>query len=107
MPKCRRMCVASARKQDTDMPRMTMIEAVRSAMDVSMGRDDNVVVFDFLRDDVDFLAFIFPEKNLAGDSRGDAGLTARQPDPLIFRPRWTLPAPQQLFQAFFGFAALA
>ncbi len=27
------------------MPRMTMIEAIRSAMDVAMGRDDNVVVF--------------------------------------------------------------
>ena len=27
------------------MPRMTMIEAIRSAMDVSMERDDNVVVF--------------------------------------------------------------
>ncbi|MCT7378505.1 alpha-ketoacid dehydrogenase subunit beta [Chelativorans salis] len=27
------------------MPRMTMIEAIRDAMDVAMGRDDNVVVF--------------------------------------------------------------
>ena len=27
------------------MPRMTMIEAIRDAMDVMMGRDDNVVVF--------------------------------------------------------------
>jgi 2-oxoisovalerate dehydrogenase E1 component beta subunit len=27
------------------MPRKTMIEAVREAMDVMMGRDDDVVVF--------------------------------------------------------------
>src|SRR5215216_2914541 len=27
------------------MPRKTMIEAIRDAMDVSMGRDENVVVF--------------------------------------------------------------
>ncbi len=27
------------------MPRMTMIEAIRSAMDVCMGRDETVVVF--------------------------------------------------------------
>jgi 2-oxoisovalerate dehydrogenase E1 component beta subunit len=38
------------------MPRMTMIEAVRSAMDVSMGRDDNVVVFG---EDVGYFGGVF------------------------------------------------
>ncbi len=38
------------------MARMTMIQAVRSAMDVSMGRDDNVVVFG---EDVGFFGGVF------------------------------------------------
>ncbi|CAN7466992.1 MULTISPECIES: alpha-ketoacid dehydrogenase subunit beta [Ensifer] len=38
------------------MARMTMIEAVRSAMDVSMGRDDNVVVFG---EDVGYFGGVF------------------------------------------------
>jgi 2-oxoisovalerate dehydrogenase E1 component beta subunit len=38
------------------MARMTMIEAVRSAMDVSMARDDNVVVFG---EDVGFFGGVF------------------------------------------------
>ena len=38
------------------MPRMTMIEAIRSAMDVSMGRDDNVVVFG---EDVGYFGGVF------------------------------------------------
>ncbi|MDI6836794.1 MAG: alpha-ketoacid dehydrogenase subunit beta [Rhizobiaceae bacterium] len=38
------------------MPRMTMIEAVRSAMDVSMGRDDDVVVFG---EDVGYFGGVF------------------------------------------------
>ena len=38
------------------MPKMTMIEAVRSAMDVSMGRDDNVVVFG---EDVGYFGGVF------------------------------------------------
>jgi 2-oxoisovalerate dehydrogenase E1 component beta subunit len=38
------------------MPRMTMIEAIRSAMDVSMGRDDDVVVFG---EDVGFFGGVF------------------------------------------------
>jgi 2-oxoisovalerate dehydrogenase E1 component beta subunit len=50
------MSAASARKRGTEMPRMTMIEAVRSAMDVSMGRDDNVVVFG---EDVGYFGGVF------------------------------------------------
>jgi len=38
------------------MPRMTMIEAVRSAMDVSMARDENVVVFG---EDVGYFGGVF------------------------------------------------
>ena len=38
------------------MARMTMIEAIRSAMDVSMGRDDDVVVFG---EDVGFFGGVF------------------------------------------------
>ncbi len=38
------------------MARMTMIQAVRSAMDVSMGRDDNVVVYG---EDVGFFGGVF------------------------------------------------
>ncbi len=38
------------------MPRMTMIEAIRSAMDVSMARDDNVVVFG---EDVGYFGGVF------------------------------------------------
>ena len=38
------------------MPRKTMIEAIRDAMDVMMGRDDNVVVFG---EDVGFFGGVF------------------------------------------------
>src|ERR687884_2078324 len=38
------------------MPRMTMIEAIRDAMDVMMGRDDNVVVFG---EDVGYFGGVF------------------------------------------------
>ena len=38
------------------MPRKTMIEAVREAMDVMMGRDDDVVVFG---EDVGFFGGVF------------------------------------------------
>src|SRR5919106_17167 len=38
------------------MPRKTMIEAIRDAMDVSMGKDDNVVVFG---EDVGFFGGVF------------------------------------------------
>ena len=38
------------------MSRMTMIEAIRSAMDVSMARDDNVVVFG---EDVGYFGGVF------------------------------------------------
>ena len=38
------------------MPRMTMIEAIRDAMDVMMGRDDDVVVFG---EDVGFFGGVF------------------------------------------------
>jgi len=39
------------------MSRMTMIQAIRSAMDTAMGRDDNVVVFG---EDVGFFGGVFP-----------------------------------------------
>ena len=38
------------------MPRMTMIEAIRSAMDVAMGRDEKVVVFG---EDVGYFGGVF------------------------------------------------
>src|ERR671918_3009706 len=38
------------------MPRKTMIEAIRDAMDVSMGKDDNVVVFG---EDVGYFGGVF------------------------------------------------
>ncbi|HSZ90560.1 MAG TPA: alpha-ketoacid dehydrogenase subunit beta, partial [Acetobacteraceae bacterium] len=38
------------------MPRKAMIEAIREAMDVMMGRDDNVVVFG---EDVGFFGGVF------------------------------------------------
>lgn len=38
------------------MPRLTMIEAIRSAMDVAMGRDENVVVFG---EDVGYFGGVF------------------------------------------------
>ena len=38
------------------MPRMTMIEAIRDAMDVSMERDENVVVFG---EDVGYFGGVF------------------------------------------------
>jgi 2-oxoisovalerate dehydrogenase E1 component beta subunit len=56
MPKCRRIYAASDSRQDTDMARMTMIEAVRSAMDVSMECDDDVVVFG---EDVGYFGGVF------------------------------------------------
>src|SRR5689334_23493708 len=55
-PRCRHISVASVRRRGTDMARMTMIEAVRSAMDVSMARDDNVVVFG---EDVGYFGGVF------------------------------------------------
>ncbi|TCU24546.1 branched-chain alpha-keto acid dehydrogenase E1 component [Rhizobium azibense] len=56
MPRCRRIFAASGRKRVTEMARMTMIEAVRSAMDVSMARDDSVVVFG---EDVGYFGGVF------------------------------------------------
>src|SRR5690349_18142401 len=56
MRTCPPISAASGRRQDFDMARMTMIEAVRSAMDVSMGRDDNVVVFG---EDVGYFGGVF------------------------------------------------
>jgi 2-oxoisovalerate dehydrogenase E1 component beta subunit len=38
------------------MPRKTMVEAIRDAMDVMMGRDDNVVVFG---EDVGYFGGVF------------------------------------------------
>ncbi|TIW01391.1 MAG: alpha-ketoacid dehydrogenase subunit beta, partial [Mesorhizobium sp.] len=38
------------------MPRRTMIEAIRDAMDVSMGRDNKVIVYG---EDVDFFGGVF------------------------------------------------
>ena len=56
MPKCHRICAANVRRQDTDIDRMTIIEAVRSSMDVSMERDDDVVVFG---EDVGYFGGVF------------------------------------------------
>ena len=38
------------------MPRMTMVEAIRDAMDVAMGRDESVVVFG---EDVGYFGGVF------------------------------------------------
>jgi 2-oxoisovalerate dehydrogenase E1 component beta subunit len=54
------------------MPRMTMIEAIRSALDVSMGRDDNVVVYG---EDVGFFGGVF---------RVTEGLQQRYGDQRVF-----------------------
>ena len=57
MPRCRRICAASASRPGSDaMARITMIEAIRGAMDVSMARDDNVVVFG---EDVGYFGGVF------------------------------------------------
>lgn len=56
MPRCRRTSAASGRKRGIDMARMTMIEAVRSAMDISMARDEDVVVFG---EDVGYFGGVF------------------------------------------------
>src|SRR6478609_1956816 len=57
MPNCLRTCAGSVSRSESDaMARMTMIEAIRSAMDVSMGRDDDVVVFG---EDVGFFGGVF------------------------------------------------
>src|ERR671913_540393 len=54
------------------MPRRTMIEAVRDAMDVMMGRDDNVVVFG---EDVGYFGGVF---------RATQGLQAKYGSNLVF-----------------------
>ena len=51
------------------MPRKTMIEAIRDAMDVMMGRDDNVVVFG---EDVGYFGGVFrAHAGPAGEVRQD------------------------------------
>lgn len=45
MPKCPSLFGASARKWGTDMANMSIIEALRSAMDVKLGDDPSVIVF--------------------------------------------------------------
>src|ERR1043165_3931430 len=56
MRRCRHTFAGSGRRRVSDMARMTMIEAVRSAMDVSMSRDDDVVVFG---EDVGYFGGVF------------------------------------------------
>lgn len=56
MPRCPLTSSASASNRGSDMSRMTMIEAIRSAMDVCMGRDDDVVV---LGEDVGYFGGVF------------------------------------------------
>src|SRR5690606_42000803 len=56
MPPCPRTCGGSVRRRATDMARMSMIEAIRSAMDVSMARDERVVVFG---EDVGYFGGVF------------------------------------------------
>src|SRR5690606_7518287 len=57
MPRCRRICAASAsRRGCRAMARMTMIEAIRDAMDVMMARDEKVVVFG---EDVGYFGGVF------------------------------------------------
>src|SRR5690606_5756175 len=57
MPRCRLISGDSARKRGSDaMPRKTMIEAIRDAMDVAMSRDEKVVVFG---EDVGYFGGVF------------------------------------------------
>jgi 2-oxoisovalerate dehydrogenase E1 component subunit beta len=57
MRSCPRICAGNASRSESDaVAKMTMIEAIRSAMDVSMGRDDTVVVFG---EDVGFFGGVF------------------------------------------------
>src|SRR5262249_30613287 len=55
--RCRRISGASGNKRGSEaMARMTMIEAIRDAHDVMMGRDENVVVFG---EDVGYFGGVF------------------------------------------------
>ncbi len=57
------------------MPRKTMIEAIRDAMDVMMARDDNVVVFG---EDVGYFGGVFRgTQGPAGEIRQDAAASTR------------------------------
>ncbi len=56
MPRCRRISRASGRRRGSDMARMTMIEAIRDALDVAMGADERVVVFG---EDVGYFGGVF------------------------------------------------
>jgi len=56
MPRCRRICCGSARKRGSDMARMTMIEAIRDALDEAMAGDERVVVFG---EDVGYFGGVF------------------------------------------------
>jgi 2-oxoisovalerate dehydrogenase E1 component beta subunit len=51
------------------MPRKTMIEAIREAMDVMMARDENVVVFG---EDVGFFGGVFRAARPPGEVRQDS-----------------------------------
>ena len=57
------------------MPRKTMIEAIRDAMDVTMGRDDNVVVFG---EDVGYFGGVFRARKACRRIRQEPLL--RRPD---------------------------
>ena len=56
MRRCRRTCGASASRPGSEMPRKSMVEAIRDAMDVAMQRDENVVVFG---EDVGYFGGVF------------------------------------------------
>ncbi len=56
MPRSRLTSNVNVKWRGAEMTRMTMIEAVRSAMDVSMERDDDVVVFG---EDVGYFGGVF------------------------------------------------
>ncbi len=56
MPRCCRTSAGSGKRWGSDMARMSMVEAIRDAMDVAMGRDDGVVVFG---EDVGYFGGVF------------------------------------------------
>lgn len=72
MPRCPSICAANAKTRGSKMTQMTMIEALRSAMDEALSRDEKVVVFG---EDIGFFGGVF---------RCTAGLQAKFGEERVF-----------------------